>query len=146
MSAVLSPVRATRLSFRSQYRGIGRYEVINGPMSGRTVELASNDRAFYERDWQLGAPWNMTRAEYERDVIGRAGLITCGHGPVTQDVIDAIRADALADLERAEAYAQKHVIDDMGPDYFAARRAELAALKTGQWTLETGWVATPPAA
>lgn len=145
MSAVLTPVRATRLSFRSKYRGISTFDVINGPMCGKTISVADSDREFFERDWGLGQHWNMSREQYERDVIGRAGFITSFHSPVTQDVIDAYRAHCLVDLERAEVYAQKHVIEGMGPDYFAARRAELAALQTARWSQETGWVATPPA-
>lgn len=133
----------TRLQFRSHYLGSSSYDVIGGPMNGKTIKVTDSDVEMLERNWGDGTNWNMTRPEYERDVIGGAGMVTYCNGPVTDDVMEAYKGMCLASDERAEQYALKHAIEDMGPAYFAERRAHLTALSTGYW--DYGWQRTAPA-
>lgn len=69
-------------------------------------------------------------------------MLVCGLRAVTSDVMEAYKAAVLEDLRKAEAYAVKHSIENMGPEYFVARRVELSALKTGYW--DNGWRSTTP--
>lgn len=130
----------TQLAFKSRYRGNTSFVVIGGPMAGQRIKLTDSNAGFFERDWNGGKDWNLSRTEYVRDIIGGAGMLTCSQQSVTTDVMDAYKKHALAEIDLAQTYARKHGIESMDSIYFENMRAEVTAVQTGYW--DNGWYRT----
>lgn len=133
--------RPTLLQFISGYQGQLDYLVIGGPQNGRRVTLTIADLDYLDRQWDPKR-WNMSRAQYEREYMARAGALTCGLDAVGDDVMDAYRSKCLASLAEAEVHARKHAVESMDSTYFAKQRAVVEATRTSCYH-DGMWVTKP---
>lgn len=117
------PVETAKLKFISTYRGSASYEVQSGPMSGKRIRVRYLKRDFYVRDWGDGSVWNLTREEYERDIVSAAGIADYLGSPVTADVLAALNK------ERSEEGITETCYQD--------------AIRTANYVVGTGWVEVP---
>ena len=92
-ATAVDSAKAVRVSFISMYRGEAHYEILGGPLHGSRARVRSMPEKFYQDDWRMGGPWNMTKDEYERDVVGSIGIVNVGGKPVPADVLAAVSAE-----------------------------------------------------
>jgi len=110
---------AARLNFRSTYRGVAQFDVLSGAMAGMCVKAHYASREFYAADYSVAGVWTLTPEEYAQQIVSAAGLVTCGTGPVTADVLEAIQAEVAAgelvnESQADEVYRTGRLVDGQG--------------------------------
>lgn len=113
-------VQPAKLQFICTYRGCASYEVQSGPMKDKRIRLRYLKPEFYVRDWNEGYGWNLSREEYERDIVAASGIADYIGQPVTIDVLAALNK------ERTD----EGITEALYPNEY----------RTAKYVVGTGWV------